>query len=189
VCEGDADHVIGVFYVRDVLARLSENNDLKQIPVRDLCRKAYFVPESKKVGSLLSEFRENQVHIAIVLDEYGGTAGLVTLEDVVEEIVGEIVDEYDEPEGEPELTVIDHDHAKVDARAHIWEVNEALEVELPESEDFDTVGGFVFSTLGRVPRAGETITHDNVEIKVLEADERRIKQLEVRVLSRTEERD
>lgn len=184
VGEEDSDHIIGVFYVRDVLSRLEELDRLHDLKARDLCRKPFFVPEPKSVKALLQEFRDTKVHIAIVLDEYGGTAGIITIEDILEEIVGDIDDEYDAEERLPTLTMIGRDQAHVDARAHIYEINEALDIELPESDDFDTVGGFVFATLGRIPQVGESVSHDGVTIEVLEADDRRVKRLTLTVTNR-----
>ncbi|MBI4879107.1 MAG: HlyC/CorC family transporter [Planctomycetes bacterium] len=181
VGEGDSDHIIGVFYIRDVVDRLTDI-DAQNQPVREVCRKPYYVLEDKKVSRLLQEFRENRLHIAIVVDQYGATSGLITIEDILEEIVGEIDDEYDVSRKRRELKLLAPGHARVDARVHIDEVNEALGIALPESEDFDTVGGFVSSVLGRVPQAGETLVLEGVEIKVLEADERRVKRVEVRAV-------
>ncbi len=181
VGEGDSDHIIGVFYIRDVVDRLADV-DAQNQPVRAVCRKPYYVHENKKVSELLQEFRENRLHIAIVVDEYGATSGLITIEDILEEIVGEIDDEYDVSRKRRELKLLGPGHARVDARVHIDEVNEALGIALPESEDFDTVGGFVSSVLGRVPKAGETLVLEGVEIRVLDADERRVKRVEVRAV-------
>ncbi len=187
VGDGDADHIVGVFYVRDVIEQLADIDELRRELVREVARKPYFVPETKKVTSLLSEFRSNQLQIAIVLDEYGGTAGLVTIEDVLEEIVGDIVDEHDDEADEPDVKKLGQDRFEVRGRAHVSVINEELGVELPESENFDTIGGFVFSTLGRMPRRGQTLTHGNVELRVVDADDRRIKKVELRVLTRAAE--
>lgn len=189
VGDGDADHIVGVFYVRDVIEQLADLDALRLEQVREIARKPYFVPETKKVTSLLAEFRTNQLQIAIVLDEYGGTAGLVTIEDVLEEIVGDIVDEHNDEADEPDVKKLGQDRFEVRGRAHVSVVNEELGVELPESENFDTIGGYVFSTLGRMPRRGQTLTHGNVELRVIDADDRRIKKVELRVLSRTADDD
>lgn len=183
VGEEDSDHIIGVFYVRDVIGRIAALEDLRSLNVRDFCRRPFFVPESKSVKALFKEFRESKVHIAIALDEYGGTAGLITVEDILEEIVGEIDDEYDTVSTEA-LDRIDRDHAQVDGRTRIDELNDLLEIELPESDDFDTVGGLVFTRLGRIPEVGEVLALEGVDVAVLEADERRVKRVELTVHSR-----
>jgi putative hemolysin len=118
------------------------------------------------------------VHIAIVLDEYGGTSGLVTIEDLLEELVGEIADEHDEPPVQP-IKKIDAHTAEVDARVHVEEVNQTLELALPTDEAYDTIGGFVLSRLGRIPAPGESFTEDHVKIEVLEAKPRAIQRLRV----------
>ncbi len=185
VAQDDADHVIGVFYVRDVLDRLTDLEWLAASPVRDVVRKPLFVPESKKVSDLLKDFKQAKLQIAIVLDEYGGTAGLVTIEDVLEMIVGDIKDEHDAADAAPALKKIDANHAEADARTLVRELNEALDIELPESPDFDTIGGLVLSQLGRVPSRGDHVELETgITIEVLDADERRVKRVRVRVANR-----
>jgi len=172
------DEIVGILYVKDLLRHWKQNTSA--LAISDLMRKPYFIPETKTVGELLQEFQRDKIHIAIVLDEYGGTSGLVTIEDIVEEIVGEIDDEYDLPLSEAPLTLAkDHRSADVDAKLHIDELNEILGIEIPESEDFDTVGGFVFSHLGKVPEVGERVQHENVEFRVTDADSRKINRIEV----------
>ncbi|MEW6742847.1 MAG: hemolysin family protein [Planctomycetota bacterium] len=184
VYEDNVDHIIGLLYVKDLLAYVGE--EAASLPkLRDIARPATFIPETKKVGQLLREFRAQKVHIAIILDEYGGTAGLVTIEDILEEIVGDIADEYDTEPAEA-VRRIDGSSVEVDARVRLDELNEILGIELPESDDFDTVGGFVFSSLGKVPKEGETFTHDQVELRILAADDRRVKRVLVRVPQRRE---
>jgi CBS domain containing-hemolysin-like protein len=138
------------------------------------------VPESKPIADLLQELREQKVHLAIVLDEYGGTAGLVTIEDIIEEIVGDIADEYETPAPES-IRRIDEHTIEVDARVRIDEINEQLRTELPEGEDYDTVGGFVFSALGKIPETGEELSYQNVKFRVIDAEQRRINRLRVQV--------
>ncbi|MEQ8766406.1 MAG: hemolysin family protein [Planctomycetota bacterium] len=172
------DQIIGVLYVKDLLRHWGRNGS-SELKLSKMLRQPYFIPETKTIGELLHEFQRDKVHIAIVLDEYGGTSGLITIEDIVEEIVGEISDEYD-PAAEEMLRVVEENRiANVDAKLHIDELNEVLGIEIPESEDFDTVGGFVFSNLGKVPQVGESLRHLNVEFRVLDADTRRINRLQV----------
>ncbi len=161
VYEGSVDHIIGVVYVRDLLPALRQGR-LDQA-VMDVKRPAYFVPETKKVDELFEEMRRRKVSMAIVLDEYGGTAGLVTLEDLLEEIVGEIQDEYDLEERPIQL--VDDRTAVVNARTSIHEVNELLGLELPE-ENVDTIAGLVYAQLGRVPAQGETLSLAGAELRV-----------------------
>ena len=130
------------------------------------------MPETKSVDSLLQEFQHSRNHIAVVLDEFGGVSGLVTIEDVLEEIVGEISDEHDEATSDRIKSIDDHSCEAL-ARVHISEINERLGLHLPD-EQFDTIGGFVFHQLGRIPPVGEELTYENVRIKVLESTRRRI---------------
>jgi CBS domain containing-hemolysin-like protein len=168
------DDVVGILYSKDLLPELAKDRDESRRPLTDLLRKPLFVPEAKAVDDLLALFQQSRTHIAVVLDEYGGVSGLVTIEDVLEEIVGEIEDEYD-PEVEEEIRRIDDDVCEALGRAHVEEINEAMGFELPEDEDFDTIGGFVFTEFGRVPLAGETINWlDQVGVTVLEATRRRV---------------
>ena len=177
VYEDTIDHIIGVVYAKDLL-RLNPGDpfDLRQI-----MRTAPCVPETKTLAELLAEFRATKVQIAIVLDEYGGTAGLATIEDILEELVGEIDDEYDQ-RPPPAMNRIDERTLEVDARVHISEINEELEIELPEEEDYETIGGFVFATLGKIPIAGEEFRHGHIRVQVVDAEPRRIKRLRIEVL-------
>ncbi len=176
VYEETIDTILGVLYAKDLLTL--EDEELFQ--VRTLMRKAQFIPETKLVKDLLHEFQEQKVHMAIVLDEYGGTAGLVTIEDILEELVGDIVDEYEqeEPVG---FKRIDEQTVEVDARMRIDDLNDELDIELPEDEDYETVGGFVFSTLGKIPRVGEECSHDNIALRVIAAEPRRIKRIRMHI--------
>ncbi len=179
VYEGSVDRICGLLYAKDLLVVWKENQS-KDRKVREIIRPAYFVPESKKAGSLLQELQERKIHMAIVIDEYGGTAGLVTIEDLVEEIVGEIQDEYD-PDEEAEYEKINDDEYLFDAGIHLDDVNELLDVHLPEDES-DTLGGYVLGVLGRVPLGGEVFQEKNLEIKVEAITGRRIRKVRVRRL-------
>ncbi len=161
IYEGSVDHVVGVVYVRDLIPALRLGR-LDQ-PVLEVRRPAHFVPETKKVEELFREMQRTKVSMAIVLDEYGGTAGLVTMEDILEEIVGEIQDEYDLEEKPVHL--IDEHTAVVNARTHIHEVNELLGLRLPD-ENVDTIAGLVYSLLGRVPAQGESVSLAGAELRV-----------------------
>ena len=131
--------------------------DKRSFDIKAVMREAYFIPETKDVDELLAEFKRGNIQMAIVRDEYGGTAGLVTVEDLLEEIVGEIRDEYDIEE--PLIEVIDEDHAIVSARMSIDDLNEQMDLDIPESEEYETIGGFVFDLFGRQPNEGETISY------------------------------
>lgn len=181
VYETNRDDLVGVLYVKDLLPELARP-EAERETLRELIRKPIYVPESKAVDDLLQMFQQSRTHIALVLDEYGGVAGLVTIEDILEEIVGEIVDEYDADE-EDEIMVLSEDTCEALGRAHVDEINERLSIELPEDGDYDTIGGFVFSELGRVPTAGETVDWESVvKITVLEASKRRIDRVRIQRL-------
>jgi magnesium and cobalt exporter, CNNM family len=185
VYEGDLDHIVGIFYVKDMLSWISADGakgDRASFDLRALLREASFVPETKTVRELLAELLRKRVHIAIVADEYGGTAGLVTIEDIVEEVFGEIQDEYEGPDDEPPGVSIDTEkrEAQIDARADIDDVNdelEALGVALPESEEYETVGGYIVTALGRIPEKGDTLTHNHAVITVLDAEPTRVNRI------------
>ncbi len=162
IYEGNLDHIAGVVYVRDLIPALRQGR-LDQ-PVLDVRRPAFFVPETKKVDELFREMQRKKVSVAIVLDEYGGTAGLVTMEDLLEEIVGEIQDEYDLEE--KPIQLLDDRTAVVNARTHIHEVNDLLDLHLPEDESVDTIAGLVYTHLGRIPAQGETISVAGAELRV-----------------------
>ncbi len=176
VYEESLDHITSVLYAKDLI-RLDKPSDFD---ARKMARAVPFVPESKSIDELLRQLRQQRVHIAIVLDEYGGTAGLVTIEDILEELVGEIDDEYDR-ESAPELQRIDPDTVEADARIHVDDVNEALDIQIPEDGDYDTIGGFVFATLGRIPERGEEFTRDDVHFVVLDSEPRKINRLRIHV--------
>lgn len=176
VYEGTMDHVIGILYSRDLLLV-----DEAEFSLRTKMRDVTFVPETKDLASLLREFQANRVHIAIVLDEYGGTAGLVTIEDILEELVGEITDEHDEPPIPP-IDLIDERTAEVDARLRVDEINDELDLSLPEDDAYDTIGGFVLSKMGRIPRTNESFVEGDVRIEVVEAADRVVNRLRIRRL-------
>ena len=168
------DDIVGILYSKDLLPELAKPSDAERQPLAALLRKPLFVPETKPVDDLLKVFQKSRTHIAVVLDEFGGVSGLVTIEDVLEEIVGEIDDEYDQ-KSEDEIRKVDDDVCEALGRAHIDQINAIMGFDLPDDEDFDTIGGFVFAEFGRVPAVGESITwQDSVRLTVLEASRRRV---------------
>jgi CBS domain containing-hemolysin-like protein len=176
VFDKNRDDIVGILYVKDMLRFSPEEFPGKT--VREVMRKAYYIPEMKRIGELLKEFKTNRVHIAIVLDEYGGTAGLVTIEDMVEEIFGEIEDEYDYAREVP-MKKISPTALEVSGNAHISEINEELGVHIPEDEDYETITGFIFKYLGRVPKVGEKLKYRTLTLTVKEATERKIKKIQI----------
>jgi CBS domain containing-hemolysin-like protein len=177
VYEETIDNIIGLLYAKDMLSELGK--DTSKFDLRKKMRPAYFVPESKPLRDLLHEFQNQKLHIAVVLDEYGGTAGIVTIEDILEELVGEITDEYEKTPREL-YKKIDESTFELDARMYIDDVNEELEIELPEDEDYDTAGGFVFSHLGYIPKVGEKFDYENLTISVTAAGARVVKKLRIK---------
>jgi putative hemolysin len=172
------DDIVGLVFLKDLVARSAAGEAGES--VRASVRPAHFVPESKRVAELLREMQTEKYHMAIVVDEYGGTAGLVTMEDLLEEIVGEINDEYDLPE--PEVERLPKGELRVPGRTPIDEVNELLDVDLPQ-EEWDTVGGLVFNTLGHVPTEGECLHVDGLEFCAERIQGRRIVSVIIRRVS------
>ncbi|MGW8207440.1 MAG: hemolysin family protein [Syntrophobacteria bacterium] len=174
VHSGSSDNIIGILHVKDLLTFWSaEHLDLK-----DIIRTPYFIPETKKISHLLRELRDKKSHMAIVIDEYGGTAGLVTIEDIIEEIIGEIHDEHDNDE--ILMVATDEGDLVVDARLEIEKLVEHFNLEVPKG-NFESVGGFIISLLGRVPQPQETVTHAPLEMTIESADARKIRKVRVRV--------
>jgi putative hemolysin len=175
------DDILGLVYLKDIIRRTRENG-AGHATLRELVRPAVFVPEQKKVAELLREMQQDKFHMAIVIDEYGGTAGLITLEDLLEEIVGEIVDEYDVEA--PRVERLPDGGLRVAGGTPIDEVNELLEIELPET-DWDTVGGLIFNLLGHVPVEGESVEFQGFEFRAERVQGRRI--LTVRITPKESE--
>ena len=174
VYEETIDNIVGIVHAKDILRALRENGG--KASIRDLMRPPYIIPENKMVDELLAEFKRSKIQMAIVVDEYGGTAGLVTIEDLLEEIVGDIMDEYDVEE--PLIEIIDENTVIVDARTPIDEINEQMDMALPE-EEFDTIGGFVFGLLGREPEQGESVEYDGVELVIEKTEAHRIEKIKI----------
>ncbi|HLH63017.1 MAG TPA: hemolysin family protein [Ktedonobacteraceae bacterium] len=168
------DEIIGILYTKDMLRQLREGHNT--LPIRELVRPAYFVPETKKLDDLLHEIRQRRVHMVIVVDEYGSVAGLVTIEDLVEEIVGDIQDEYDREEVLFER--VNESEYIFDAKISIDDFNEVMDTNL-ENEYYDTLGGFLYDKLDKIPVAGDTITHENITYTVLATRGRRITKVRV----------
>ncbi|WP_408954861.1 hemolysin family protein [Natroniella sp. ANB-PHB2] len=173
------DNIVGVVYAKDLLLLLKKEKF--EADIKEIMRPAYYIPATKEVDSLLSELRKEKIHMAIVLDEYGGTDGLVTIEDLLEEIVGDIQDEYDK---ETKLIKeIDKGEILVDGRVDIDEINELLEIDLPE-EDYETISGFILSKLGYVPDEGEEIEYQNLKVVVQKIVRRRISEVRLKRLNK-----
>lgn len=171
VYEETIDNVIGVLYVKDLIPVIL-NRDGTEFDLKNLIRKPYFIPESKRLDSLLSEFKKRHVHIAIAVDEYGGVSGIVCMEDIIEEIVGEIQDEFDD-EGDEVIQSDDHSWL-VDARINIEDLNEKLNLRLPD-EEVDTLGGFVFNLFGKIPVRYEKVSYENLDFIIQEIENHKIK--------------
>jgi putative hemolysin len=171
------DHIVGILYAKDLLRIIAAGGPRPRL--RDIMRPALFVPESQAVDDLLNELQRRRVHMAIVLDEYGGTAGLVTIEDLLEEIVGEIQDEFDEEE--PMKVIVREGEAILDGRADIDQMGELVNpaLELEDDEEYDTVGGFVYHRIGRVPVVGDTVAVDPFKITVIKVTGRRVGKVRV----------
>ncbi|MEE9324994.1 MAG: hemolysin family protein, partial [Dehalococcoidia bacterium] len=172
--EENIDNIIGIIYAKDLLRFLNHNGDA--IDLKKVAREAHFIPESKKISELLHEFQEKRVHLAIVVDEYGGVSGLVSLEDLLEEIVGDIQDEFDR--GEPQIQKVSDTEAIMDAKVSIDQFSEMFSVQI-EGDGFDTVGGFVLNQLGKIPSMGDELETQGIKISVLSTIGRRIKKVRV----------
>ncbi|MBI4583947.1 MAG: HlyC/CorC family transporter [Planctomycetes bacterium] len=176
------DNIVGILYVKDLLRYWSRSED-SRVVLEDLLRKANFVPETKKISELFQEFKTQRFHIAIVLDEFGGVAGLITIEDIIEEILGEIEEESEGEGDENRLVRVRDGVFEMDARLPIQVLNRELDLmtqaPIPEGDGFETVGGFLFSSMGRIPKAGESYQHGAARFVVLEASERSIERIRV----------
>ncbi len=166
------DQIVGILHAKDLLKLWGE--DSHSIIPSHILREPYFVPENKPLNDLLKELKEKKNHLAVVTDEYGGTAGIVTIEDILEEIVGEIQDEHDNDL--PLITKLDEDRFLVDARLEANRFEEAFGIKLPEG-DFESVGGFIIHMLGRIPEGGETFSFDDLDVTIQNADQRKISKI------------
>ncbi|MGL4425933.1 MAG: transporter associated domain-containing protein, partial [Cetobacterium sp.] len=176
VYEETIDNIIGVLYTKDVLKYLKSNSTNTQ--VKELLREVYYVPETKSIIEILQEFKSKKVHIALVLDEYGGIGGVLTIEDLLEEIVGEIRDEFDHEEEET-IKEIEFNRYEVDAMLDIETINKNLAIELPISEDYESLGGLLMSELGKIPSIGDIVQFEDVKLIVLEVEKMRVSKVEI----------
>jgi len=181
----NVDQIVGVLMYKDILHSFMEyaaNENAASIldqPVESIQKNVLYTPETKKISHLLHEFKKKQVHLAIVVDEYGGTEGIVTIEDILEEIVGEIEDEYDEEEEmlfpQPDGSWI------VDARMNILDLKQQLDIEIPQEGEYDTIGGYIFHCAGSIPSKGFIIHHENFQMEILRSDERKVERVRIRI--------
>jgi CBS domain containing-hemolysin-like protein len=182
VYDGSLDSIVGLVIAKDVLGAAADRNGTASPSLRSILRPAYFVPETKPVSQLLAEFRREKIKLAIVLDEYGGTAGLVSLGDIIQELVGDLHDEFDEV-APVEFRRLPDGRVEVDASLHVSEVNEEVGVAIPEDGGFETLAGFVLSKLGHFPKRGEGFRDGAFEYTVLEASDRRVIRVSLRPVS------
>lgn len=171
------DNVCGILYAKDLLKLfISEDSDFNKINLESLIRKPFFIPESKKLDSLLIEFKRKKVHIAVSVDEYGGVSGIVCMEDIIEEIVGEIQDEFDNED--EEIIEIGDGIYLCDARINIEDLNQEINVEIP-AEEFETLGGWVFALFGKIPVKYEKVSIDNIDFVIQEVDGHKINKIKI----------
>jgi CBS domain containing-hemolysin-like protein len=178
VIKDNVDNIIGVLYVKSIVKRMAEEEVTPQTPIKGFIKEAYYIPESKMVTALLDDMQKNKFQIAIVVDEHGGTAGLITLEDIMEEIVGGLQDEFEAIEAEREIEIIDESTFVVSGSTEIDEVNELIGVKL-ESEEFHTIGGFLFGLFGHLPKVGEQLRYQGLRFLILEMNGRRIEKIKI----------
>lgn len=179
VIEGDRSKVVGILLVKDLLEQFCHNNN--KLMVKDIMRPAYIVPESKRLNVLLKELRTNGNHMAIVVDEYGQAAGLVSIEDVLEQIVGEIEDEHDEPEDEGFIFRRNDNEYMIKALTPMEEFDDYFQTQLA-TDEYDTLGGFIVSQLEHMPKKGETLTVENMRFEVIRADSRRVHLIKLKMI-------
>ncbi len=177
VYQGDLDNIVGIVAIKDVLMALATNPAAVDVSIEGLIRSPFFVPESRSISALLTEMREQQIQMAVVLDEYGGTAGAVTLEELVEEIVGRLSDELSVTPAR--VKTIDEHTFQVDAQLRIDEINEMLELDLPESDDYETLAGLIFYLLRYIPKENEQLRYKDLKITVIEMKGPKIEQIQI----------
>ncbi|MFT7517590.1 MAG: CBS domain containing-hemolysin-like protein [Myxococcota bacterium] len=175
------DDIVGIVYLKDIMPLMIEGHTLSESVASDYLRESYFIPETKSVSDLLEEMRSKRVHLAIAVDEYGGTAGVISIEDILEEIVGEIQDEHDEQEEQAQVVRIDAHTILIEGKMALSDLNELLDCHLPHDEDYDTIAGLLFDRLGHIPMPGEVLQLGPIHMQVQKADERRILQVKVTI--------
>jgi CBS domain containing-hemolysin-like protein len=179
VYEGTLDHIVGILYARDLLKHLGLPPE--QFDIRSAIRPAIYVPESKPLRDLLKDFKAQKVHMAIVLDEYGGTTGLVTIEDILEELVGDITDEH-EPTEPAMLRKLDDHTFEADARMYIDDFNRLLGQSLPDDQGYDTLGGYISVAMGRIPSNGSVMEQGNMKITILDAEPQKVNRVRIQIV-------
>jgi putative hemolysin len=186
VYEEEIDNIIGVLYMKDLFVSLRRSRNAEMEGIRDMLRPAYFIPETKNIDTLFKELQSTKNHMAMLIDEYGGFAGIVTIEDLIEEIMGNIFDEYDE--SAEEIKKIDQNTYLVDGLVSINDINEALNIDLP-SDNYDTIGGFVVNLMGSIPNEEEqpVLEFEGMKFKVEKVNEKRIEKLKIRLNNAPEE--
>ena len=179
IYQDSIDNIIGTVHAKDLLSHCG----MADLDVQSIVRAPYFIPETKKISEVLKDLRDNKSHLAIVVDEYGGTAGILTLEDIIEEIIGDVMDEYDADQ----KLLVEHEDGSitVNARLDVEELEDYLNVELPEGK-FESVGGFVISLLGKVPSVNEELTYNNLQMVIEAASSRKIERIRIRKFSSDE---
>ena len=178
VIKETVDNVTGLLYIKDIVRKMAKEEVPPNTAIKNFIRDAYYIPESKMVTTLLDDMQKNKFQIAIVVDEHGGTAGLITLEDIVEEIVGGLQDEFEAIEAEKEVEILDERTFVVTGSTGLDEINELVNVEL-ESEEFHTIGGFLFGLFGHLPKVGEQLKYHNLRFLILEMEGKKIDKLKI----------
>ncbi|UCE72030.1 MAG: HlyC/CorC family transporter [Nitrospiraceae bacterium] len=178
VIKETVDNITGILYVKDIIRNMAKETISPNVPIKDFVRDAYYIPESKMVTALLDDMQKNKFQIAIVADEHGGTAGLITLEDIMEEIVGSLQDEFEAIESEKEVEILDESTFVVAGSTGIDEINELVGVDLSD-ENYHTIGGFVFGLFGHLPKAGEQLRFHALRFLILEMDGKKIDRLKI----------
>jgi CBS domain containing-hemolysin-like protein len=182
VYKDNIDSIIGILYAKDILSWLAEN-DIDKLKLKDVVKKPHYVPIGKKVNDLMKEFKVKHIHLAIIVDEYGGTAGIVSMEDILEEIVGDIQDEFDEDE--KEVVQISNNIYVIDPHIDLYDLNEELDVNLEiEEVDYTTLSGLIYHEYGDVPQEGTVFEYNGLRISVIKMDNQRIEKVKVEVLQR-----
>jgi putative hemolysin len=182
IYDGNLDKILGILHVKDLLRYLGEKSFIKEQTIKNITRQVMFVPATKKISDMLREFQQTKLHLAIVVDEFGGTAGLITLEDIIEEIIGEIWDEHD-PQENP-IKILSEDKFSVLGKVSISSFNEIVGAEaIPEDEDYDTIAGLIISKAGEIPKEGYTLKINEFNLTVKEVLKKRIKRIEIEKLS------